>query len=67
MLHASFSLSLQSAFSIRLSKFGFNHYSMFLPDFMHEFELECWKAILTYIIRILHAQGDDTVIKFNAR
>lgn len=40
---------------------------MFLPDFMHEFELECWKAILTYIIRILHAQGDDTVIKFNAR
>lgn len=41
---------------------------MLVVDFMHEFELGVWKALLTHIIRILYAQGGaDLVAKFDKR
>ena len=31
-----------------------NHWKLYAPDIMHEFELGVWKAILTHLLRILH-------------
>lgn len=44
---------VQNAFSVRLSGFGFNLFSIFLVDFMHEFELGVWKKTFVHILRIL--------------
>lgn len=40
---------------------------MFVPDFLHEFELGVWKAIFTHLIRILYAAGGDAVTRLNER
>ena len=40
---------------------------MFVPDFMHEFELGVWKAVFTHLMRILHAYGNDTIAILNSR
>lgn len=58
---------LQNTFSKKLRVHGLNVYSLFVVDFLHEFELGVWKAILTHLIRIMYAQGDSTVTKFNDR
>jgi hypothetical protein len=58
---------LQNAFSTRLSKFGFNFYSMFVIDLLHEFELGVWKAVFTHLMRILYAAGGDCIQKLNER
>lgn len=47
------SLLIQNAFSARLSRFGFNLFSIFLVDFMHEFELGVWKKVFIHLLRIL--------------
>ena len=33
---------LMSAFSTRFREYGLNHYDMFVPDLLHEFELGVW-------------------------
>lgn len=38
---------------------------MFVPDLLHEFELGVWKAVLTHLLRILHAEGRDRIQIFN--
>ena len=58
---------LQAAFSIRLLQFGVNFFSLFAPDFLHEFELGGWKRILEHLIRILQAIGGDSLMVFNER
>ena len=58
---------LQNTFSKKLREYGLNVYSLFVVDFLHEFELGVWKAILIHLIRIMYAQGDSTVTKFNDR
>jgi hypothetical protein len=40
---------------------------MFVPDLLHEFELGVWKALLTHILRVLHAVASNKVADFNAR
>ncbi|PSR74642.1 hypothetical protein PHLCEN_2v9671, partial [Hermanssonia centrifuga] len=63
-------LSLQpvrSAFSLRLAKFGFNHYAMYAYDLLHGFELGVWKAIFTHILRVLYAEGGDKIQILNRR
>ena len=60
-------LFLQNAFSNRLLPFGVNFYSMLVVDLLHEFELSVWKAILTHLIRILYAKGEDAVGLMNSR
>ena len=57
----------QNAFSYRLSGLGFNFFSMFVPDLLHEFELGVWKAIFKHLIRILYAQGNDSIQMLNDR
>lgn len=38
---------------MRLSKFGFDVFSIFVPDFMHEIELGVWKNLFLHLLRIL--------------
>ncbi|EJF55943.1 hypothetical protein DICSQDRAFT_72416 [Dichomitus squalens LYAD-421 SS1] len=57
----------RNAFSIRLAEHGFNLYSMYTPDLMHEFELGVWKSTLIHLVRLLHAFGGDRVQMFNQR
>ena len=52
---------------MRLREHGFNFYSLFVPDYMHEFELGVWKSIFTHLMRILHALGEDKIQEFNKR
>jgi hypothetical protein len=59
--------NIQSAFSTRLSRHGFNFYSMFVVDLLHEFELGVWKAIFTHLLRVLYAEGQDKIQTMNAR
>ncbi|KAF7785232.1 hypothetical protein Agabi119p4_1397 [Agaricus bisporus var. burnettii] len=56
-----------NAFSIRLSKLGFDYHRMFVPDLLHEFELGTWKATFAHLIRILRANGDGYIQKLNWR
>ncbi|OJT06904.1 hypothetical protein TRAPUB_2244, partial [Trametes pubescens] len=58
---------IQSAFSTRFAKFGMNFYELFVPDLMHEFELGVWKGTFIHLMRLLSAQGEDTVQEFNQR
>ncbi|KZS99358.1 uncharacterized protein LAESUDRAFT_668078, partial [Laetiporus sulphureus 93-53] len=60
-------INIQSAFSIHLSPFGFDFYSMFVIDQMHEFELGVWKAIVTHLLCILYASGHNAIQRFNKR
>lgn len=54
-----------NAFSERLSQFGFDFHSMFVPDLLHEIELGTWKALFTHLIRILVANGGTVIQKLN--
>ncbi|KZV72799.1 hypothetical protein PENSPDRAFT_750617 [Peniophora sp. CONT] len=56
----------RSAFSYRLSKFGFDYFKMFVPDMLHDFELGVWKAIFLQILRIYN-QIDGAIDKLNER
>ncbi len=40
---------------------------MFVPDLLHEFELGVWKATFIHLMRILHANGNDSIQKLNKR
>jgi hypothetical protein len=60
-------LSLQNAFSAKLSQFGLDYHNMFVVDLLHEFELGVWKNIFTHLMRILHAIGGNTVQDLNKR
>lgn len=55
----------KNAFSERLFEHGFNFYTMFVPDLLHEFELGVWKAVFTHLIRILYAYGHDAIQTLN--
>ncbi|KAF8815986.1 hypothetical protein BYT27DRAFT_7185715 [Phlegmacium glaucopus] len=56
-----------NAFSTRLYPFGFNFFSLFVPDLLHEFELGVWKAIFTHLLRILYTAGDNCIQSLNWR
>ncbi|KAI0071014.1 hypothetical protein K474DRAFT_1712834 [Panus rudis PR-1116 ss-1] len=57
----------RSAFSTRLAKYGLNVYALLVPDLLHAFELGVWKGTYTHLLRILYAQGQNTIQEFNAR
>ncbi|PPQ82246.1 hypothetical protein CVT25_008397, partial [Psilocybe cyanescens] len=57
----------RNAFSMRLAKFGFNFFSMFVPDLLHEFELGVWKATFTHLMRIMYAAGNNCIQIINRR
>ncbi|KIO07969.1 hypothetical protein M404DRAFT_134864, partial [Pisolithus tinctorius Marx 270] len=54
-----------NAFSTRLSQFGVNFFSMFVPDLLHEFELGVWKATFTHLLCVLYAHGENAIQDLN--
>ncbi|OSD02519.1 hypothetical protein PYCCODRAFT_1477774 [Trametes coccinea BRFM310] len=67
-LLGSWSLNpIESAFSVRLNRFRLDHYQLFAPDLMHEFELGVWKSTFAHLLRLLAAQGGNAVQEFNRR
>ncbi|KAF7971982.1 hypothetical protein HWV62_19325 [Athelia sp. TMB] len=67
LLKAESYVPTENAFSERLSEDGFNFFILLVVDLMHEFELGMWKNLLTHLIRILHAEGEQKVQEFNER
>ncbi|THH23073.1 hypothetical protein EUX98_g8103 [Antrodiella citrinella] len=67
ILDAFSAVPTNNAFSVRLAKFGFNFYTMFAPDLLHEFELGVWKATFIHLLRILCAIGSDVIQTLNKR
>lgn len=59
--------STQNAFSSVLSEFIPNFFDLFVPDFLHEWELGVWKQLLIHLVRILYAEKRGRVEEFNAR
>lgn len=57
----------QNAFSEKLGPHGFDFYSLFVPDLLHEFELGVWKAVFTHLMRLLYACGGDGIQVLNER
>ncbi|KAI0716914.1 hypothetical protein C8Q76DRAFT_420457 [Earliella scabrosa] len=55
------------ALSAKLSDYGLDVYSLYVPDLLHEFELGVWKNTLTHLVRILHSMGGGKVQVFNER
>lgn len=49
------------------SKGAFNVYATMVPDILHEFELGVWKSVFTHLIRMLHAEGQESVTIMNGR
>ncbi len=58
-IYGMLTLIIQSAFSIRLSRFGFNFYSLFAGDFLHENEIGNIKNVVEHTLRVLEAVGSD--------
>ncbi|KAI9059487.1 hypothetical protein FKP32DRAFT_1657872 [Trametes sanguinea] len=56
-----------NVFSERLSPLLPNFHELFVPDFLHEWELGVWKNLMIHLIRILHAESGNAVREFNAR
>ena len=44
-----------------------NFHALFVPDFLHEWELGVWKSLMTHLVRILHAEKRSQVREFNSR
>lgn len=60
-------LLAQNTFSECLGPFVPNFHSLFVPDFLHEWELGVWKNLMIHLIRILHAESEVRVRDFNER
>ncbi|HEV7736755.1 MAG TPA: hypothetical protein VGO47_05200 [Chlamydiales bacterium] len=57
----------KNAFSDRLAPFGLEYHDLFVPDFMHEFELGVFKQTFIHLLRILFAAGGDSIQMLNER
>jgi hypothetical protein len=57
----------QNTFSSHFHEYGFNVFSMLVPDLMHEFELGVWKSIFIHLLRLLSAVGGNAIIQLNSR
>ncbi|KAJ7660161.1 hypothetical protein DFH06DRAFT_1472251 [Mycena polygramma] len=56
----------RNAFS-KLVEYGFNFFSMFVPDLLHEVELGGWKSLFVHLLRVLQAEGDELIGKLDER
>ena len=58
---------LKNAFSDRLSALGFNLFSIFLIDLMHEFELGSWRALFIHLLRMLESIDSNLLTELDRR
>ena len=52
---------------MQFARYDVNHWKMFAPDMMHEFELGVWKAILIHLLCIVIAEGGNAIQKLDER
>jgi hypothetical protein len=57
----------QNAFSERLAPLGYDYFSMFVVDIMHDFELGDWRALFIHLLRILDAVDSSLVVELDRR
>ena len=57
----------KGAFSQRFAEHGVNHWKLFAPDIMHEFDLGVWKAIFTHLLRLLDSLGREKLNELDCR
>lgn len=60
-------LSLQNAFSDRLSPFGLDVYRIVSVDILHEVEIGVWKSLFIHLLRLLEAIDKSKLNVLNAR
>jgi hypothetical protein len=58
---------VQNAFSDKLSRFGFDLYTMLVVDILHEFELGVWKALFKHLLRIIEAADKSLLDELDRR
>jgi hypothetical protein len=64
---ASLTILCQNAFSDRLAPMGFDFYSIFVVDLMHDFELGDWRALFIHLLRILDAVDANLLLELDRR
>jgi len=57
----------QNAFSDRLYPLGYDFFSMFVVDLMHDFELGDWRMLFIHLLRILDAVDSKLLIELDCR
>lgn len=57
----------QNAFAEKLGPLGFDHFSMFVVDLMHEVELGTWKHLFIHILRIIDAKDSGLLHEVDYR
>lgn len=60
-------VTLQNAFSQKLSPLGFCLYLMLVVDLLHEFELGVWKNFFIHLLRMLNATDKALVHELDRR
>ncbi|KAH6907235.1 hypothetical protein BKA70DRAFT_1428201 [Coprinopsis sp. MPI-PUGE-AT-0042] len=55
-------LPIQTAFSEKLEKFGFNIYEALVVDPLHEVEIGVWKSLYQHLLRLLDAFGGQDLL-----
>ena len=59
--------NMQGRFSVHFAEHGVNHWQLFAPDIMHEFDLGMSKSLFTHLLRILEAEGSNGLQKLDER
>ena len=60
-------ITLQNAFSDKLSHTGFDLFMMLVVDLLHEFELGVWKSIFIHLLRILEGLKQSRTSEMDKR
>jgi hypothetical protein len=50
-----------------LAPLGFNFFSIFVPDLMHDFELGEWRSLFVHLLRILDAVDGKLLMDLDRR
>lgn len=58
---------IQNAFSNRLATSGFNMFSMFVVDLLHEVEIGVWRSLFIHLLRIFECIGPTLRHKLDER
>ncbi|KAG2005526.1 hypothetical protein CC2G_001925 [Coprinopsis cinerea AmutBmut pab1-1] len=67
LLQPSSLVPTQNAFSVRLSRFGFDFHDMLVVDLMHEIELGVWKDLFIHLLRILESMDKSNINELDKR
>jgi hypothetical protein len=67
VLIALLTASHQNTFSDRLAPLGYDFFSMFVVDLMHDVELGDWRALFIHLLRVLNAVDSNLLLELDRR